>query len=225
MKRPAWIGVYEVPVILAMVTVVAVCAVKRSFFFSGSVLGASLIAYGLAFFLTSYGLKRQGLGFERIFYAVAGAAAARWLFEILYHYAFPISFDTVLKDLENLSTNISESSFPLLWSIMMVIVIFTGYRYMAVGKLLWVSLVASVVSFGFWILIGYPQWVHPEQWPVRQPLIYLIPPKYAHAPNDAARSAISLVSLIVNSTAKVAVCTLLPTLFLRRTRNKGKASS
>jgi hypothetical protein len=208
------IGIYEVLSLLGILTVIIVCALKRSFFFSGTVLGASLVAYILAFLISSYALKRQGMGFERIFFAVAGAAAARWLFEIVYHYAFPGSLRHLSADLTSFSTNTGGAQFPLIWSIMMVMIIFTGYKYMAAGKWFWITLAVTVVSFGFWLLIGYPQWVHPEQWPFYHPLIQVIPMKYSHSSNELAQSFISNTSLAVNSISKIAVCTLLPVLFL-----------
>jgi len=209
------IGIYEGLTILGIIIVIAVCAVKRSYFFSGTVLGASLVGYLLAFFLASFGLRRQGLGWERIFYAVASAAAARWLFEIIYHYVFPASPEEFVKDLQNLSTNISETNFPLLWSVMMVMIIFTGYKYMAAGRWFWFAAGATTMFFLFWILVGYPQWVRPEQWPIRHPFIPLISPTYAHAPDTAAMAAISRVSLAMNSATKIAACAVLPLLFFR----------
>ncbi len=215
------VGIYETLAIVGIVVTIVLCTVKQSFYFSGSVLGASIIAYVLAFFLSSYGLKRQGLGWQRVFFAVAATAAARWLFEIVYHYVFPVTIATVVKNLENLSTNISEGNFPLIWSIMMVLVIFTGYRYMSVGRWFYITLGATAGLFLFWVWIGYPQWVHPEQWPVRHPLIPVIPIKYAHAPSEAAKNYIITTSLIVNSLAKVACCALLPALFLGKKRAEG----
>ncbi len=217
LKFNSW-GFYESLSIGAIIAVGVVCLIKKSFFFSGSVLGASVIAYILAFFLASYGLKRQGLGLVRIFYAVASAAGARWFFEIVYHFAFPGSLFEVPKNLAYLSTNISETDFPLIWSIMMVMIIFTGYQYMAIGKWFWSTLALSAVFLLFWILIGYPQWVHPEKWPEWSPLIPLIPKEYAHAPNEAARSTITNVSLLVNSITKITICAWLPTLLLKKAK-------
>jgi hypothetical protein len=212
------LGIYEGLSIGVIIAVVVICVVKKSFFISGSVLGASVIAYIFAFFLASYGLKRQGLGFERIFYAVASAACARWFFEIIYHYAFPGALRDIPRNLAYLSTNISEKDFPLIWSIVMVMIIFTGYRYMAVNKRFWVTLVLSAIFLLFWISIGYPQWVHPEKWPEWRPLIPLIPEEYTHATNEVARSTISNISLVINSITKITVCSLLPALFLKRAK-------
>ncbi len=214
------LGVYEVAALLGISAVVAFCVFKRSYFFSGTVLGASLVGYGLAFFLTSCGLKRQGVGWVRVFYAVAGVAAARWLFELCYHFAFPVSFTTVLSNLRDLSTNISETGFPLVWSVMMVMIVFTGFRYMSAGRWFWIALGASGVLFLFWVLIGYPQWVHPEQWPVRPVAIPLIPSDYRHAPTPAARDFISTTSLVINSLTKIVVCAILPSLFLGNPRRQ-----
>jgi hypothetical protein len=149
----------------------------------------------------------------RIIFITAGAAAARWLFEIIYHYAFPGSLKQLSGDLTSFSTDTGGAQFPLIWSIMMVLVIFTGYKYMAVGKWFWITLAAAVISLGFWLLIGYPQWVHPEQWPYYHPWIQMIPMEYSHSSSELARTFISNTSLGVNSISKVAVCTLLPVLF------------
>ncbi|OGO20524.1 MAG: hypothetical protein A2144_10780 [Chloroflexi bacterium RBG_16_50_9] len=209
------IGVFEGASILGMVMVVAVCIAKRSFLFSGTVLGASLIAYLLAFFLASYGLRRQGLGIGRFFYALAGVISGIWLYEIAYHYQFPIHWTKFIKELIYINTNISATNFPLLWSLMMVLVVFAGYRYMSVTKWFWIALLISAGSFAFWIWIGSPQWTRPENWPMRTPLINLIPLEYTHAPNDIAKQTISTVSLIINSFTKIPVCALLSTLFLK----------
>jgi hypothetical protein len=213
----AALGFYEILSLAAMVAVIVICLIKKSFFISGTVLGASAIAYLLAFFLASFGLKRQGTGMVRIFYAVAAAACARWHFEIVYHYTFPGTVHEVARNLAYLSTNISETNFPLIWAVMMVMIIFTGYKYMAAGRWFWTTLALSGVFLLFWIFIGYPQWVHPEKWPMWQPLIPLIPPEYTHAPNEAARGTIVTISLIVNSLAKIVICAWLPTLFLKPT--------
>jgi hypothetical protein len=221
-KRLTSMGIYEIPAMLGMIAVAVFCLIQRSFFFSGTVLGASLIAYILAFFLTSLGLKRQGMGPERIFFAVAGAAAARWLFEFIYHYAFPGAIRDIVRDFLNFSTNTSETDFPLIWSVMMIMVVFTGYQYMTVNKWFRVSAAASLFFFLFWILIGYPQWVHPERWPVIHPVIHVIPEGFAHAPDETARTAIINTSLIVNSIAKIAICALLPSLFLNKAAGLGQ---
>ena len=84
---------------------------------------------------------------------------------------------------------------------------------MAVGKWFWITLAAAVISLGFWLLIGYPQWVRPEQWPYYHPLIQMIPMEYSQSSSELARSLIANTSLVVNSISKVAVCTLLPVLF------------
>ncbi len=208
-------GIYEILSALTIIVVAAICLAKKSFFISGSVLGASVIAYILAFFVASYGLKRQGLGPVRIFFAVASVACARWLFEIVYHYSFPGTVSQVTKNLAYLSTNISETEFPLIWAIMMIMIIFTGYKYMATGRWFWTTLALSVAFQLFWIFIGYPQWVHPEKWPMWHPLIQLIPAEFMHAPNEPARNTIATVSLIVNSLSKILICMWLPTLFLK----------
>lgn len=210
------VGVPECFAILGIVLVIAICAINWSFFFRGTVLGASMVGYLLAFLMTCYGLKRQGLGFGRVFFGVAGTAAARWVYEIIYHYSWPDALARVPKDFAYMSTNIVEGRFPLVWSLMMAVVIFTGYRYMSVNKCFWMILLVSAVFFTFWILVGYPQWVHPEWWPLRHPLFYLIPREYRHAPSDVAASAISQVSLILNSITKLSVCALLPSLFLKK---------
>jgi hypothetical protein len=91
------------------------------------------------------------------------------------------------------------------------------YQYIAIGKRFRITLLAAVISFGFWLLIGYPQWVRPEQWPYYYPLIPMIPMEYTHSTHDLARNYITITSLVVNSIAKIAVCTLLPVLI----RGKG----
>lgn len=217
------IGAFEGLAILAMLVVVAVCIAKRSLFFNNAprtlpVLGASLEGYILAFFITSYGLKRQGLGFERVFYALAATAASRWLYEIAYHYAFLVHMATLLRDIKSLSTNISETSFPLIWSLWVVLVIFTGHKYMSLNKWFYITLASSMMLFLFWIEIGYPQWIHPEQWPYSRHIIYLIPRAFIHAPNGAARSLIFNVSVVIESVTKIIVCALLPCLFLGKNR-------
>ena len=215
-KRLSGIGIYEIIAVLAMLAVVIFCLVQRSYFVRGYVLGASIVAYIMAFFLASFGLKKQGMGLERIFFAVAATAASRFLFEIVYHYSFPVNGREIINNLANFSTNTSEANFPLIWAVMMVLVIFTGYKYMQVTRWFWIAAGISAVLMGIWVFSGYPQWVHPGQWPIRSVLIPLIPQEYAHAPTEIAHAAITNVSLILNSLAKIAVCSLLPALFINK---------
>lgn len=209
--------------IAAIVAIVAVCVVRQSFLLRGTVLGATLVGYLLAFLITCYGLKKQGVGFfTRTFYGGIAIVSAYWFFEILYHYSYPgtHSLSRLWRDLAHMSTWTQNGQFPIIWSTLGFFIFFAGLRYMSVNRWFFLALFASVVSYTFWIMIGYPQFADPEWWPVYKPVFWVIPHAYRNAPTEAAAHTISLVAEVVNSIAKVLVCCILPALFLGKKHDR-----
>ncbi|MGD1119261.1 MAG: hypothetical protein ABR886_07210 [Dehalococcoidales bacterium] len=204
----------EYLILLGILVVIAICIFKRSFFVSGATLGASAIGWLSAALLASYGLKKQGMKLSRIFYVLATMVTAIWLFELLYHYSYGISWSIFSEDIRYISVYTTDRVFPLIWSLMMISMVFTGYKYMNVGRWFWITLIVSLALFLFWIWIGFPQWSHPDWFPTHKQIIPLIPRSYKNAPTETARNYIYHVSLVINSAAKIAISILPSTLFL-----------
>jgi hypothetical protein len=125
--------------LLAIVVVVMVSIARQSFFiFYEHIMTASVASYILAYLVTSYALKKHGVGNRRIFYSIAAMASATFLYEMLFHYFFPgtLSVSKLINDFKHVSFNTSVSGdyFPIVWGLIVVSTIFTGIEYMRFNK-------------------------------------------------------------------------------------------
>lgn len=163
----------------------------RSFFLSGSVLTATVVAPLLAFALTYSSLKARGVGGERVFVGLASVISGLILFEVVYHYGFPGAWGNLPSDLVYLNifpANLSDGlPFPVLFYSMIVAMPFTAYRFMRPNRLFALLLFGALATFAAWEGLGYPQWSSPG--------------------SDAA------TAMALNSAAKLFVLTLPASLF------------
>ncbi len=145
----------------------------------GDLLAASPLSYALAYLLTSRLLRRRGLGTLRIFISLSSMVSGIWLYEIFYHYAYGIeSLGMLLEEIGTIGllTPAVGGPFPLPWSILMVLMVCVGYQYMHVKKWFFTALSVSLITFFFWVAVGYPQFHHPEWWSSSNDLLAIIPP-------------------------------------------------
>lgn len=182
---------------------------------NSKLLTASLVFMILSIAVASFGLKRQGVGVERFFLSLAAMVSGTWIFEFLYHFAFPGSWDLdkILSQATSFNVNITPTQFPLLWGSILIVLPFGGLRYMRMNPVAVLVIFTTLVVFGLWFFTGYPQFAHPENWPTRFDRIPLIP----RSLRGTHSSVIVFWGYLFNSLAKIGV--LVPaTLFL-----KGKA--
>jgi hypothetical protein len=183
----------------------------RSFVFAGdgttsaTVLTSAVIVYGLSFILAEFFLRRQGVGFERYFIAVACVVAGIWLVQGLYHFGFaqarmPSEIANVILTF-NFNFNTSAATYPLYWNLLMVSLPFAGYKYMNLNKFLVLTTVIGGAIYLLWINVGYPQFFAPQWFPDSAIGLPLVP---------HSTSGIELSGYIFNSTFTVVA--LLPAL-------------
>lgn len=180
--------------------------------FDTRILNTSLIAYMIGYLVTSRVLAQKGLGYQRIFHSLAAMVSGIWLFEMFYHYSFLNS--NVIEDLIHIDiSGKADGTFPLIWSIIMISMVLTGWRDIILNK--WFLIISSlaIISFYIWISIGYPQISNPQWWPSSQPTINIIPYSYRYATTLEARQTISYVAMIFNSITKTLTCLIPASLF------------
>lgn len=157
----------------------------RSFVFAGSssssaaVLTSSVIVYGLAFVFAEFFLRRQGVGYERFFVAVACVVAGIWLQQGLYHFGFaqartPSAVSSTLFTL-NFNFNTSAATYPLYWNLMLVSLPFAAYKYMRLNRYLVLTALVGGGIYLLWIYSGYPQFFAPGWFPSSPVAISLVP--------------------------------------------------
>jgi hypothetical protein len=179
----------------------------RSFLFTGNVLSATIIASILSFLLVSQSLKKKGVSTERIFIALTATVSGIWLYEAVYHYAYP---NTPFAILNNLSTIDIQSGvgtyFPLPWAIIMVSLVFVGVRHMRLNKWFYLCVISTVIAFAMWRSIGYPQWMYPGKC-FSTPIVHVV-----------TRESSVLYGFLFNSITKFTVIPIPASLFLPKKR-------
>ncbi len=147
----------------------------HSFVFSGdstssaAVLTSSVIIYVLVFVLAEFFLRRQGVGYERFFVAVACVVAGIWLQQGLYHFGFaqarmPSAVASTLFTL-NFNFNTSAATYPLYWNLIMISLPFAAYKYMRLNRYLVLTALIGGGIYLLWIYAGYPQFFAPSWFP------------------------------------------------------------
>ena len=183
----------------------------RGFVFAGdtsssaAVLTSSVVVYGLAFVLSEFFLRRQGVGFERYLIALAAVASGIWLQQGLYHFGYadartPTAVANTLFTL-NFNFNTSAQTYPLYWNLIMVSLPFVGYRYMRLNRYFVAATLVSAAVYLLWVYAGYPQFFAADWYPSSPIAVPLIP---------LNSSAIRLGGFIFNSAFMVVA--LLPAL-------------
>lgn len=194
---------FEAAVCCGILLLIALSTITESFTIEGETLYASIIAYALALLIAAFSLSRQGVGIERLFFALASMTSGVWLYEIAYHYSYYYGASglghLLFGDLRYLTINTDGSQFPLIWSLLMVALPFSAFRHMRLNKLFLLAAGSSLVLFWIWIQVGYPQFFAPQWWPTFAPSIGLIPKAYSHTSNQL----IVLYGYIFNSLTKV----------------------
>lgn len=198
---------------------IAICIIYlviRIFFvgplLTGRLLNSSLIAYLLSYLVVSRVLAIKGIGYQRMFHSLATSVSGLWLFEIFYHFAYPNP--PFIEDLMYIDISMGNGTIPLIWSIIMVSMVFTGWRYIKLNKWFWIISFLTLVSFYLWVATGYPQFFDPQWWPSSQPTIEIIPSDYRHATTPEAIQMISNVGVIFNSITKILTCLIPSSLFI-----------
>jgi hypothetical protein len=162
----------------AIIGVLLYAALSGEFTVAGGALTyPSLVFYVLCFALTSFFLNRQGLKFlDRIFYCFAAMASGIVLFELVYHYAYGVlSFSDFLHyELFFFGNQSANGYFSLDWYLIILVVPFIGWRYMAINKILISVIVFSALVMFFWVATGYPQFLYPQYFPAYNVLINVI---------------------------------------------------
>ncbi len=132
---------------------------------NASILYAAILGMAGAFFITYFSLRKQKVGKESFFLGLCSLASGIWLYELVYHYAYGPNLEQIVLDFERIdfsgTSHGSYSVFPLMWSVIMILLPFAGYRWMRVN---WYFFIAFFGAFGFfivWILMGFPQFFAP----------------------------------------------------------------
>jgi hypothetical protein len=200
-----------------------------SFFVSRNVLAASLAAPALCYLLVSRSLRRrEGVGYERVFIALAVASAGMWVFETLAYFAWVESGEMLGESL--LTFNINPvgrgKPFPVLWALIMVAAMFAGYKHMRLTRWFYVTLAAAVAMLALWIAVGHPSHDQPWRSPDAIVLINLIPSAFGHpsGPADPGWAFIVFWGGLLTSAVKLIVGVLPATLFVHNFR-RAPASS
>jgi hypothetical protein len=196
----------------------------RGFIFAGdsassaAVLTSSVVVYGLAFVLSEFFLRQQGVGFERYLIAVACVAAGIWLQQGLYHFGYaqartPTVVANTLFTL-NFNFNTSASTYPLYWTLMMISLPFAAYKYMSLNRYLVLATLVSGGIYLLWVYVGYPQFFAPGWFPSSSVAIPLVP---------QSKSAIELSAYIFNSA--FTIVGLLPALLFYKKPEPDKSAA
>ncbi|HVA83262.1 MAG TPA: hypothetical protein VNF06_03805 [Candidatus Aquilonibacter sp.] len=170
----------ELLLLVIIIALILSALARQSFLLYGQVLYASVISYILAFLVAIHFLNKKKVGRERYFIGLYAVVSGVWLYELVYHYLFP--GQSVISDFLSFTINIS-STFPLIWGILMMALPLIAYKYMRINLYFLAAIAVSMLFFLIWYLIGFPQFISPEWYPINPPYIVLIPLQYAHTSN------------------------------------------
>ena len=169
---------------------------------SSSVIFFSIVYLGAGILLA----KREVPDVETFSIALATTLSAIWLYELIYHYSFPVYFNYFkfpFFDFNDTNTLLLEGATSLL--------VLVGYKYFRVkgNYYFWGLVSLFCILYGIWILMGFTQTSGTS---------YL--PQYIHV-NDPV-----LVGYILNRSSKLVLClswislyTEPSTFIIRRRRN------
>lgn len=207
-----------------LVMAIAVGLLYQTWRFRGEVLVATMIGLSLCFLITSRSLKILGCtGLQRSFIALAAVVCAAWLFEYPYHYSFPTALDRIGTDLSNFGRNTNSKAWPFWWGVIMMLMPFTGMRYMRLNRWVLAFAAAGAVTFFFWWGSGYPQVFNPEWWPNQSPWIHTVPDQFRHPRLAWEKDIVAWYGGWANSVTKVLIC-LIPAMLFLPTHQQRKAA-
>ncbi len=215
--------------VAVIVLAVAAAAANQTFVLTGRVLAASIVAYALCYLFASRRLRNcEGVGFERIFIAACAMVSGIWLFEVVYHYGWLVSWDQFSQSLTdfNIRPPALREPFPLMWASIMIVVVFVGARHMKANRWFYAVLAGSVAIFILWLAVGYPSFQNPWRSPQGTEVIQLIPPEWGHprTPDTSGWGLIAFWGALFTGAAKLFICVLPATLFAHNIR-RGRATS
>lgn len=172
---------------------------QQTFLIANQTLYASILFALLNFYLTSLFLRKQKVGIERYFIAVASMVSGIWLFEVVYRIGYGYTLSQFLYGLTTLNFNTTGAQFPMLWALLMMALPLAGVKYMRINWLFFSTMAFGLAAFWVWVNSGYAQFLNPQWWPQLTPLINLIPLAYAHTSNPAVVET----ALVFNSITKI----------------------
>jgi hypothetical protein len=134
-----------------------------------------------AFFISYLSLRKQKVSKEETaLLSLFCVGSGIWLYEIAYHYSYgPETHSIFFQELSRLNPfeiffNASScynlfpvpamacnSVFPLLWSLVIVLLPFIAYKRMRFNKYFFIAFIGGLGIFVIWILMGYPQYFAP----------------------------------------------------------------
>jgi len=205
-------GVRDVPDIVdwmfaaGIVLVIGKSILATSFFYSGQVLSATLLSSMLSFLLVSRSLRARGISFERIFISLTAVVSGIWLYEIFYHYGYVSNFSAVFENLLtwNIDTGVG-TYFPLSWAMIIVVLPMSRFRLMTVNRWFLTCVALSLLLYGIWVSIGYPQWLYPGSF-FGSPIFKI------------SSDSTALYGLVFNSITKFTVALIPASLFISKRR-------
>jgi len=174
------------------------------------VLTSSVLVYGVTFVLAEFFLRRQGVGYERYFYALASVVSGIWLQQGLYHFGYaearsPHEVASTLFTL-NFNFNTSASTYPLYWNLIMISLPFAAYKYMRLNRYFVLTTLISGTIYLLWVYVGYPQFFAVGWFPSSPIILPLL---------SSSESAVRMSGYIFNS-AFILVALLPALLFYKK---------
>lgn len=125
------------------------------------ILAATMVSLFLAYAVVSRCLKVKGAGsVERMAISAATTLSAIELYELFYNGGFLTlrSFLWLGNSLPFLSILVQQNTvLTILGFLVLFFLMFSGIRFMRLNRVFYADLVLSVVVFGAWIAVGYPQ--------------------------------------------------------------------
>jgi len=117
---------------------------------SSSIIFFSLVFIGVAILLAGRGVP----DLETFSIALATTVSAIWLYELIYHYSFPVYFNYFrfpFFDFNDAHTLLLEGATSLL--------VLAGYKYARLrgNNVFWLLVLAFFATYTAWLLIGFPQ--------------------------------------------------------------------
>ena len=198
------------------------------------VLYASVAMVIGAFFIPYLSLRKQQVRKEEtLLLSLFCVGSGIWLYEIVYHYSYgPESNLIFIQELDRLNpfeiffnssscynvlpapATACNSVFPILWSLVIVLLPFTAYKRMRLNRYFFIAFIGGLGIFVIWILMGYPQYFAPgwcSKWTACTSLV-------SYSPQSK-----TLVGYLANSFSKLLI--LAPALlFLPRLQHKDGTS-
>lgn len=148
---------------------------------SARILYASVFMVAGSFFISYFSLRKQKARKEEtVLLSLLTVASGIWLYEIVYRYSYgPEPLSVFIRELgridffgiffnSNSCYNVlpvlpasCDSVFPLVWSLIIVLLPLFAYKRMRLNKYFLIAFVGGFSIFVVWILMGFPQFFAP----------------------------------------------------------------